>query len=268
MQKFKFTPKNIVLMAFGIIEIIIYVIFNVLSATLPGDPIYLKYAGVLLCLAVSASMIYFMRDGDAVVLTCAFVCTAISDLFILVLDTYYQIGLVTFMFTQTVYLYRLYKDRMSKIKYTVIIRVALSILLMALVDVIMKTGINFMLAEVCVYIVMLAGNVIDAFLLSKRGLKNIIFAVGLALFLCCDICVGLDNAVGIIGLNLGAAGPVIQFLIWVFYMPSQVLIVFSANKGGMCPEVKAKSAEAATPEATEFKALATEENSSVKENEE
>lgn len=235
MIKSVFTPKNIVLIVFAVIEAVIYITFNILSATLPNDPIYLKYAGVLLCLAFAGASIYFERDKDAVILTVALVFTAISDLFILVLDTYYQIGLVTFIFTQTTYLYRLYKDRMSKIKYTVIVRVAASILLMALVDVIMKTGINFMLAEVCVYIVMLVGNVADAFLLCKRGLKNIIFAVGLTLFLCCDICVGLDNAVGIVGLNLGSAGQAIQFLIWVFYLPSQVLIACTAKKGGLCP---------------------------------
>ena len=244
MKKIEFSPKNVLLMAFGVIELIIYVTFNALSASQPSDPIYLKYAGVLLCLAVSAAMIYLMRDSDAVVLTCAFVCTAISDLFILVLDTYYQIGLVTFIFTQTVYLYRLYKDRMDKIKYTLIVRFAVMLILLGLVDVIMETGINFMLAEVCVYIVMLAANVADAFILSRRGLNNILFGVGLALFLCCDICVGLDNAVDIIGLNLGSAGPVIQFLIWVFYLPSQVLITFSVKEGGMCPKLTGKKSVA------------------------
>lgn len=235
MKKIDFTPKNIVLAVFLAVELIIYITFNILSATQPADPIYLKYAGVLLCLAVSGAAKYLIRDKDAVIMTCAFVCTAISDLFILVIDTYYQIGLVTFIFTQTIYLYRLYRDRMSKIKLTIIIRVAVMLLLMALVDVIMKDGgINFMLAEVCVYIVMLAGNVIDAFILSKNGVQNIIFAVGLLLFLCCDICVGLDNAVDIIGLNLGKAGNAIQFMIWVFYLPSQVLITCALLKKGPC----------------------------------
>ena len=236
MKKFAFTPKNIVLAVFLAIELIIYITFNILSATQPADPIYLKYAGVLLCLAVSGAAIYLLRDKDAVIMTCAFVCTAISDLFILVLDDYYQIGLVTFIFTQSIYLYRLYRDRMNKIKITLIVRFAVMLLLMGLVDVIMKDGgINFMLVEVCVYIVMLAGNVIDAFLLSKKSVYNIIFAVGLLLFLCCDICVGLDNAVDIIGLNLGKAGNAIQFMIWVFYLPSQALITCSVKKGGICP---------------------------------
>ena len=240
MKKLDFSAKNIVFLAYIAVETAIYITFNVLSATQPGDPIYLKYAGVLLCLAVAAAMIWFYRDADAVILTCALVFTAISDLFILVLDDYYQIGLITFIATQSVYLYRLYRDRMNKIKFTLLVRVLLAGLLLAVVDVIMSEdgGINFMLAEVCVYIVMLAGNVVDAFILCKRGLKNILFAVGLLLFLCCDICVGLDNAVGIIGLNLGAAGGPIQFLIWVFYMPSQVLITLSVKRGGLCGREK------------------------------
>ena len=234
MKNFKFTPMNILFLAFIAVETIIYITFNILSATLPGDPIYLKYAGVLLCLAVAGAAIYFFRNKDAIILTCAFVATAISDLFILVIDTYYQIGLITFITAQSIYLYRLYSDRLNKIKITLIARAVAAGILMALVDVIMTEngGINFMLAEVCVYIVMLAGNVIDAFILCKRGVKNIIFAVGLLLFLCCDICVGLDNATEIIGLNLGSAAAAIQFLIWVFYLPSQVLITLSVNSDG------------------------------------
>ena len=52
------------------------------------------------------------------------------------------------------------------------------------------------------------------------------FAVGLILFWCCDVCVGIFNisaglpALKSIGENCG-------FLIWIFYLPSQVLLVLS-----------------------------------------
>lgn len=238
MIKLKRTPVDIIYAVFVAVEAVIYIVFNILTATTPGDTIYLKYAGVLLCLAVAAAAIYFVRSKDSVILVCALVCTAISDLFILVLNTYYQIGLVTFIFTQTVYLYRLYCDRMSKLKYTLIARIATIVLLWAVMDVVSKDGLNFLIAEVCFYIVMLAGNVIDSLLLCRRSPKNVIFAVGLILFLLCDVCVGLDNA-GMIGLNIPAeTRKIINFLIWVFYLPSQVLIACSVSKDGMCSEVE------------------------------
>ena len=250
MKKFKFTPQNIVLLVFIAVEAAIYITFNILSATLPQDPIYLKYAGVLLCLAVAGAAIYFYKDKDAVILTCAFVATAISDLVILVLDDYYQIGLITFIITQSVYLYRLYRDRMDKIKITLIVRAITAGLLLAVIEII--AGLNFLLVEVCIYIVMLVGNVVDAFILVRRGPKNIIFAVGLLLFLCCDICVGLDNASTFVpSLDLGSAGRTINFLIWVFYLPSQVLIACTAKKGGICAKVDKKTVEVEANESVE-----------------
>lgn len=243
-KKLDFSVKNIILLVFIAVEIVIYITFNILSATLPDDPIYLKYSGVLLCLAFAVLSIFFIKDKDAVILTVALVFTAISDLFILVLDKYYQIGLVTFIATQSVYLYRMYKDRIQKIKYTLVIRALAAALLLAVMDVMMKDGLNFMIAEVCVYIVMLVGNVVDAFLLVKNGVKNIIFAVGLLLFLGCDICVGLDNAALVVpSLNLGNAADAVQFLIWVFYLPSQVLIACTAKKGGLLNAGKIKAVE-------------------------
>ncbi|MDE5766857.1 MAG: hypothetical protein K2I17_06805, partial [Clostridia bacterium] len=62
MKKFALTPKNIIFAVFVAVEIIIYIIFNVLAAIHPGDPVYIKYAGIVLCLVVSAVMIWFYRD--------------------------------------------------------------------------------------------------------------------------------------------------------------------------------------------------------------
>lgn len=252
MKKFAFTPKNIILLAFICTEIVIYITFNILSATLPQDPIYLKYAGVLLCLAFAFAMNFFIKDKDTVILTVALVFTAISDLFILVLNKWYQIGLVTFIATQSVYLYRMYADRIKMIKFTLVVRALAAALLMAVMDIVMKDGLNFMIAEVCIYIVMLVGNVVDAFLLVGKGAVNIVFAAGLLLFLGCDICVGLDNASMVVSsLDLGSAARTVNFLIWVFYLPSQVLIACTAKKGGLLNRAEIKSSEVVADEGVE-----------------
>ena len=233
MKRMAFSAKNILFLAYIAAEAAIYITFNILSAVLPNDPIYLKYTGVLLCLAAAAVSIYFFRDTDAVILTCALIYTAISELFILVMDTHYDVGMVTFIMAQITYLYRLYKDRIKKIWLTVAVRIALTAVIMGIVGGL--AAINLLIVEVCIYIVMLAGNCVDAFLLCRRSRQNLLFALGLLLFLCCDICVGLDNAGSVIGLNFPSAFiNVIQYLIWVFYMPSQVLIACSVRKGGLC----------------------------------
>ncbi len=108
------------------------------------------------------------------------------------MDTHYDVGMVTFIMAQITYLYRLYKDRIKKIWLTVAVRVALTAVIMGIVGGL--ATINLLIVEVCIYIVMLAGNCVDAFLLCRRSRQNLLFALGLLLFLCCDICVGLDNA--------------------------------------------------------------------------
>ncbi|MDE7163404.1 MAG: lysoplasmalogenase [Clostridia bacterium] len=235
MKKIALTPKNIVLSVFVAAEIIIYVIFNILAAVHPDDPVYVKYAGVILCLVVSAVMIWFYRDRDAVVLTCAFFFTVVSDMFLLVLDDLLEIGVATFIIVQFVYLYRLYADRLKKIWITLVARAVVFVVVISLLAGL--ATVNLLIAEVTIYIVMLVANCVDAFLLSKRGIKNILFAVGLVLLLCCDICIGLYQG-GMIGIDLPAkTANTIQSLIWIFYMPSQVLITLTVNRGGICGKV-------------------------------
>ncbi len=235
MKKIALTPKNIILAVFVAVEIIIYVIFNVLAAIHPGDPVYIKYAGIVLCLVVSAVMIWFYRDRDAIVLTCAFFFTVVSDLFLLILDDLLEVGVCTFIIVQSIYLYRLYADRLKKIWITLTVRAAVFIIVIGLLAGL--SHVNLLIAEVSIYIVMLVANCVDAFLLSRRGIKNILFGAGLVLLLCCDICIGLYQG-SMIGVDLPAkTADTIQSLIWIFYMPSQVLIALTVNRGGMCGKV-------------------------------
>ena len=227
----KLTPLSAVFFAFIAIEAVIFVDFNIIVAAQMDDPIYLKYTGVLICLAVAAAMIYFYGK-DAAVLTGAILFTVISDLFILVIDSYYEIGVTTFFIAQLFYLYRLYADRLKKIYITLIARAVLIAITVTVLGV--CVGLNYLLVIVSIYFVMLVANCADAFILCRGGCKNLLFAIGLLLFVCCDICVGLHN----FGSALGVALPkglilFAQYAIWIFYLPSQVMIVCSVNKGGL-----------------------------------
>lgn len=243
MKNLKLTPKNLTLITFVAAEAIIYIVFNVLFGVLPDDPIYVKYCGVLLCLAVAGALLYFLKlNKDAVTVFCALIFTAVSDLFILVLDKYYEVGLVTFIITQSLYLFRLYSGRVNKIWITLIVRAVLAAVAIGIVGGL--ASLNFLVAEVALYIVMLTANCVEAFFLIRRGRYNILFAVGLLLFLCCDICVGLDNAGSVLGLNLpDGLYAFTSWAIWIFYMPSQVLITLSVNENGVCGEKSEKKEE-------------------------
>lgn len=227
----KITPLNCIYAAFIAVEAAIFIAFNIIVAVQPRDPVYLKYSGILLCLAFAAAMIYFYKK-DAIILTFALAFTAVSDLFILVLDTYYEIGVTTFFIAQSFYLYRLYVDRLKSIYITLAVRAVLAAITISVLGV--CVGLNYLLIIVSIYFVMLVVNCVDAFVLSRGGFKNVLFAVGLLLFIGCDVCVGLHN----FGSALGVALPhglitFVQYAMWVFYLPSQVCIACSVSKVGL-----------------------------------
>ena len=227
----KITPLNVIYAALIAIETAIFVAFNIIVAVRPGDPVYLKYAGVLLCLVTAAVFIYFYKK-DAVILTCALAFTALSDYFILVIDAYYEIGVTTFFIAQSIYLYRLYADRLGRIYITLIARALLSAAIIVILAV--CATLNYLLVIVTLYFVMLLGNCVDAFIICRGGLKNVIFAAGLLLFVCCDVCVGLHNFGSALGVELPhKLLTFVQYAIWVFYLPSQVAITCSVNKSGL-----------------------------------
>lgn len=233
MSEKRINLESLIFLIFIAVETVIYVIFNVFAALGMPDPIYLKYASVLLCLVV-LTVVAFMPNSnrDNAIMIAALFFTAISDLFILVLDKYYEIGLVTFIIVQSLYLYRIYCDRLKKIYITLCVRLAV---ILALIITFAALGmLNVLVAECAIYITMLVANVSDSFIICRKGVKNLIFALGLLLFLGCDVCVGLHN----FGAVLDVALPVwlIEFVsvaIWAFYLPSQVLITLSVNKGGL-----------------------------------
>jgi len=227
----KITPLNAVYVLFITAEIAIFIAFNVLTATQPDDPVFVKYSGILLCLAVAAATIYFNKR-DAVVLTCALAFTALSDFFIFVLDAYYEVGVTTFFIAQSFYLYRLYSDRLRKIYATLIVRAVLAAVAITVLAVCAE--MNYLLAIVSLYFVMLAVNCAEAFTLCRNGFKNALFAVGLLLFICCDVCVGLHNFGSALGVELPKGFQnFAQYAMWIFYLPSQVCITCSAQKGGI-----------------------------------
>lgn len=232
MKKNLLTPKNIIFAVFILVQTVIYIVYNVLSARQPKDPIEIKYAGILLCLAVSAVMIFFNRDSDSVIVTAAMLFTAISDLFILVLDDYFKIGLATFIVAHSLYFYRLYHGRAKRIWISLAVRAVVAAVLIGTVCGIF--GADLMIAEAGIYLVLLVGNCVEALIMCNRGLKNILFSIGLLLFLGCDICVGLKHG-SMVGVELSEkVYNFVVYMIWVFYLPSQVLITCALLKKGPC----------------------------------
>lgn len=140
--------------------------------------------------------------------------TLVADLFLTYLGRDYAIpGVLCFCLVETVYAFYLKSPLGS-----VILRAGIFVLLFAAAALTKNLSVLNIFALVNISI--LAVNVFDAWK-AKRMNATILFRVGITLFFLCDLCVGLSDLLD------GVLGSVTASLIWVFYMPSQVLIALS-----------------------------------------
>ncbi len=190
---------------FVIIETLLYVTFIVCDL----KSVYsscLKYAGMLLCL------LYTLTERKRLG-TLAMLLTCVADLFLLIIDRYYVVGVSVFFIVQIIYCICLSKEN---IKPYIVFRIVLPV---ALIAVLYNMGMLDMLNALTVsYFAQLLISCISSF--NNKKLR--LFSLGLSLFVCCDICVGLHN----IFIHNG----MIAILQWVFYLPSQVIIAYTISK--------------------------------------
>ena len=183
---------------FLITEAAIYVLF-ILSDLNNIDSTYLKYAGIILC------FLYCLSQRN-IIFSMALLFTSISDYFLLVQDNNYIIGISTFIVVQLIYCYYLYNQLCNTYFPFRLLLFVISVIILYLTE-----YLSLLNVLVSFYFINLVFNFICS--LSDKNLR--MFSLGLFLFICCDICVGLHN----ISLN-----PTAAFLMWVFYLPSQVII--------------------------------------------
>lgn len=197
-------------------EAALYAAFVALDLSGAGGPdVALKYAGVLLCLGFS--LLCAARGGDRLV-PAALLLTALADLLLLVADRYYALGVLIFLGAQSVYLVRL---RLAARHSWWILRSFLPLIAaLALYALDLASPLNLLAG---LYFSQLLVNAVLAWTLPGRRWR--LFAAGLTLFIGCDLCVGAFNSPGLVPPALYRFAAVEM---WVFYLPSQVLIALSA----------------------------------------
>lgn len=179
-----------------------------------GQTVWLKYGGILLCLLYAG--LCTLRGGDRLVFP-GLLLTAAADWFLLVREDHLTLGVILFLAVQTLYLIRLRRAGAPAAWH---LRAGLALLLGLIAALLNAASPLTLLAMLCF-----------AQLLSNAALawhrRKWLFAAGLTLFAGCDVCVGLCNP----GYALPAALSGFAAVgMWLFYLPSQVLIVLSAKE--------------------------------------
>lgn len=188
------------------VESIIYITFIVFDLT-GLNSIYIKYLGIMLCFLFA-----LLNRKRYISITLLF--TLISDYFLLIRNDNYLVGIISFIIVQ--FIYFLYLENNNCKKY-IKIRIFIYFLIV-IVSIFFKLNILYCLT--LLYFSTLITNTISSY--TNKDL--IIFSYGLTLFIGCDICVGLFNI-----LPIGKIYMIVSLLMWVFYLPSQVLIALSKD---------------------------------------
>ena len=180
-----------------------------------GFAVPVKYGGVQLCLLFA--LLRALRGGDRLV-PLALALTAGADWFLLVRNDHYPVGVALFLCVQTVYYLRL---RRSGAPTAWPLRAGLALGAgLALYGLRLASPLNLLAG---LYFSQLLSNTVLAW--TQKGQPWRVFAAGLTLFVGCDLCVGLFNV-------LPADHPLYSAVsvgMWLFYLPSQVLIVLSGS---------------------------------------
>ena len=203
--------------AFLIVEGLLYALFLVMDFTAQQEgTIPIKYFGILLCLGFA--LLACVKWGGDRLVPIALALTAGADWFLLVRGDHYAAGVALFLCVQTVYFLRL---RAAGAPAACPLRAGLALCAgLGLYILHLASPVNLLAG---LYFSQLLSNTILAW--TRRGRRWRMFALGLTLFVGCDLCVGLFNA------QLSPSLP-LYFLVylgmWLFYLPSQVLIALSA----------------------------------------
>ena len=219
--------KIAIISAFVAVQTVLFALFLAedFGTASVGDNAMLKFATVI-CAFLFAGVLLALNGrahlADNILLVLGLACTIVSDLFLLVLGDYLEIGLVTFICAQLFYFARIRRTKVWLV-CSVAVRVSLSAIAIIVLASLKQADALYIL--VAIYFVQLVMNLFEnvalAFVGKEKALKaqGILLSVAFLLFVGCDISVGLSN------LYDGMANE----FIWLFYTPSQTLIALSGR---------------------------------------
>ena len=205
--------KRLLYGIFVLIEVGIYAAFVIPDAMGTGNTALIKYVGIVLCFAFSLFAHTTLRQKFTLF---ALLFTVGADFFLVILGNPREMGVLLFIVVQLFHYLRIHVGNGNRIPL-LIVRGIITLCCVALVFILkIVSPVNILTA---VYFPQLVMNLIDSIIKNDRTVGSILLSVGLLLFIGCDVCVGLSNLI---------YSPAASFLIWVFYLPSQVLICLSA----------------------------------------
>ena len=221
-----FTYKKFLCIAavlFCCIEAILGVVLHTVTFTAHA------YAAVVL--ACLFFILFAERSTDFWLTLLGLVYTVCADYFLVVTNPIHQLtAMLFFSVTQMAYAVRLYLDSACRTRRMLQIwfRAAVSVFAIILTASVLRGSTDPLALVSLFYYSTLICNMIFAF---AQGKRNLLFAIGLLFFLCCDTLIGLSCLRQYFPIAEDSFLYTLVYpgfnLAWAFYVPSQVLIALS-----------------------------------------
>lgn len=220
--------KSIPLILFILIHLILYLFIYAFKIITGKNETIADYIVVISCFLFSLVYFIIKRNSNTLIFVIAFLFTILADTNLLILDDNYELGILAFIIVQFAYFWYILKNMYTKDNYSYLIAIRLITIVIGVIASLIVQTDKLLVCLVIIYISNLVINLIISIIPRKR---NLLFSLGLFLFLLCDICVGCYNIGDIIDISNTSLFYKITNLpfniAWLFYHPSQVLLAIS-----------------------------------------
>jgi len=220
--------KSIPLILFILIHLILYLFIYAFKIITGKNETIADYIVVISCFLFSLVYFIIKRNSNTLIFVIAFLFTILADTNLLILDDNYELGILAFIIVQFAYFWYILKNMYTKDNYGYLIAIRLITIVIGVIASLIVQTDKLLVCLVIIYISNLVINLIISIIPRKR---NLLFSLGLFLFLLCDICVGCYNIGDIIDISNTSLFYKIANLpfniAWLFYHPSQVLLAIS-----------------------------------------
>lgn len=223
--------KSIPLILFILIHLILYLFIYAFKIITGKTETIADYIVVISCFLFSLVYFIIKRNSNTLIFVIAFLFTILADTNLLILDDNYELGILAFIIVQFAYFWYILKNMYTKDNYSYLIAIRLITIVIGVIASLIVQTDKLLVCLVIIYISNLVINLIISIIPRKR---NLLFSLGLFLFLLCDICVGCYNIGDIIDIidisNTSLFYKIANLpfnIAWLFYHPSQVLLAIS-----------------------------------------
>lgn len=201
---------------------------------------YIKYFIIILCLLYTFINYDRTRKCRSYCLILGLIFTIIADYYLLLLGYNFEYGIGAFIIVQQIYGSMLdYSSRplFGNVLKRFLLQLSITFII-ALLLYILDFKIELIVVLSIFYFISILMNTFRAIKVSikyKDDRSNILFAIGMILFVLCDINVGLFNLSYYLDISVAMATAIIRvssLMMWLFYAPSQILIALSSGSIG------------------------------------